>query len=150
MDLVTVANPGATTIQTEYYIELPQTSKPMTNGAGAAYNLTTFHGTADLRTLTEEQVRAEILDFTLQDGPVELQPASFGVTSARTDSLAFTQKSRVKSRVLLTRPFVILSSSSFALAIATSLMRPWTTFTRCILIAMVILLSVPSNHSINS
>ena len=51
LDLVTVANPGPTTLRTEYYIELPQTSKPMTNGAGAAYNLTTFHGTAaaDLR-----------------------------------------------------------------------------------------------------
>ena len=59
----------------------------MTNGAGAAYNLTTFHGTADLRTLTEEEVRAEILDYILQDGPLELQPASFGVTSACTDPL---------------------------------------------------------------
>ena len=70
----------------------------MTNGAGAAYNLTTFHGTADLRTLTEEQVRAEILDFTLQDGPVELQPASFGVTSARTDSLALCME--IKRKIL--------------------------------------------------
>ena len=60
----------------------------MTNGAGAAYNLTTFHVTADLLTLTEEQVRAEILDFTLQDRPVELQPASFDITSTQTDSLA--------------------------------------------------------------
>ena len=69
----------------------------MTNGAGAAYNLTTFHGTADLRTLTEEQVRAEILDFTLQDGPVELQPTSFGVTSARTDSLAL--RAEIESKI---------------------------------------------------
>ena len=70
----------------------------MTNGAGAAYNLTTFHGTADLRTLTEEQVWAEILDITLQDGPVELQPASFGVTSARTDSLAL--RAEIESKIL--------------------------------------------------
>ena len=97
-DFVTVANPGPTTLQTEYYIELPQTSRPMTNGAGVAYNLTTFHGTADLRTLTEEQVRAEILDFTLQDGPVELQPASFGVTNVRTDSLAL--RTEIESKIL--------------------------------------------------
>ena len=70
----------------------------MTNGAGAAYNLTTFHVTADLLTLTEEQVRAEILEFTLQDGPVELQPANFGITSARTDSLAF--RAEIKSKIL--------------------------------------------------
>ena len=31
LDLVTVANPGPTTLRTEYYIELPQTSKPMIN-----------------------------------------------------------------------------------------------------------------------
>ena len=98
LDLVTVANPGPTTLRTEYYIELPQTSRPMTNGAGVAYNLTTFHGTADLRTLTEEQVRAEILDFTLQDGPVELQPASFGVTNVRTDSLALCTE--IESKIL--------------------------------------------------
>jgi hypothetical protein len=88
MDLATVANLGPTILQIDYYIVLPQTSRPMINGAGSAYNLTTFHGTADLRTLTKEQVRAEILNFTLQDGPVELQPASFGVTSTHTDSLA--------------------------------------------------------------
>ena len=70
----------------------------MTNGAGAAYNLTIFHGTADLRTLTEEQVRAEILDFTLQDGPVELQPASFGDTSTQTDSLAL--RAEIESKIL--------------------------------------------------
>jgi hypothetical protein len=33
-------------------------------------------------------MQAEILDFTLQDGTVELQAASFGATSARTDSFA--------------------------------------------------------------
>ena len=31
LDLVTVTNPGPTTLRTEYYIELPQTSKPMIN-----------------------------------------------------------------------------------------------------------------------
>ena len=108
------------------------------------HNPTTFHDTADLCTLTEEEVCTEILDFTLQDGPVELQPASFGITSTQTDSLA------LKSCILLTRPFVTLSSLRFALATATSLMRPWTTFARCILIATAILLSVPSNHSMNS
>ena len=34
------------------------------------HNLTTFHGTADLRTLTSQDIQAEILDYTLQDGPV--------------------------------------------------------------------------------
>ena len=72
----------------------------MTNDAGAAYNLTTVHGTADLRTLTEEEVRAEILDYTFQDGLVELQlqPALVLQAPARTP-LLFARKSRVKSCV---------------------------------------------------
>ena len=88
IDLVTIDNPGPTTLRSEYFIELPQTTHQLTNGAGSAYNLTTFHGTADLRTLNSQEIQAEILDFTLQDGPVELQAASFGATSARTDSFA--------------------------------------------------------------
>jgi hypothetical protein len=59
----------------------------MTNG-GSKYTLTTFLGTANLRMLTPQQIQAEILNHTLQDRPVELLPASFGATSARTDPLA--------------------------------------------------------------
>jgi hypothetical protein len=82
IDLVTIDNPGPTTLRSEYFIELPQMTHQLTNGAGSAYNLTTFHGTADLRTLTSQEIQAEILNFTLQDGPVELQATSFGATSA--------------------------------------------------------------------
>jgi hypothetical protein len=60
----------------------------MTNGAGGGYNLLTFHGAADLRTLSPEDVKTQILDTTLQDGPVELQPASFELTNARTNGKA--------------------------------------------------------------
>ena len=88
VDLVTAVNPGPTTLRIEYFIELPQTTRQMTNGVGNAYNLTTFHGTSDLITLDAQGVQREITNFTLQDGPVELQAASFGATSARTDSSA--------------------------------------------------------------
>jgi hypothetical protein len=47
-DLVTIANPGPTTLRIEYFIELPQTTRQMTNGACNAYTLTTFHGAGDL------------------------------------------------------------------------------------------------------
>jgi len=88
IDLVTIDNPGPTTLRSEYFIELPQTMHQLFNGAGSTYNLMTFHGTADLRTLTSQKIQAEILDYSLQDGPVELQATSFGATSARTDSFA--------------------------------------------------------------
>jgi len=96
IDLVTIDNPGPTNLRIEYFIELPQTTRQMTNGAGNAYNLTTFHGTTDLCILTSQEIQAEILDYTLQDGPVELQAASFGATSARTCSFAIGLTSRRK------------------------------------------------------
>jgi hypothetical protein len=84
--LVNVTPPGATVLRTEYYIELPQTSVQVTDGAGNAYNLLTFHGPADLRTMSPAEVQAQILNVTFQDGPVDLQPSKFNLSSARTDS----------------------------------------------------------------
>ncbi len=97
IDLVPVADPGPTTLQIEYYIKLPQSTCQMTNDHGSAYKLTTFLGTADLRMLTPQQIQAKILNNTFQDGPIELQPASFGATSARTDSLAIRDKIQGKT-----------------------------------------------------
>ena len=34
-----------------------------------------------------DKVKTDILDFTLQDRPVDLQPAAFGLASARTDGI---------------------------------------------------------------
>jgi hypothetical protein len=70
----------------------------MTNGHGNAYTLTTFHGTADLRTLSPQQIQTKILDHTLQDGPVELLPASVAATSVRTDSLAI--RDEIQGKIL--------------------------------------------------
>jgi hypothetical protein len=73
--LVNVTPAGATVLWVEYYIELPQTSRQMTDGNGNAYNLLTFHGPADIRTMFPAKVQAQLLDVTFQDGPVNLQPA---------------------------------------------------------------------------
>ena len=81
------------------FIDLVTIDNPGTNGAGRAYNLTTFPGTADLRTLTSQEIQAKILDFTLQYGPVKLQAASFGATSARTDSFAI--RADIQEKILL-------------------------------------------------
>ena len=84
--LINVDLPGATVLRTEYYIELPQTSVPMMDGPGNAYNLLTIHGPEDLCTMSPAEVQALILDVTFQDSPVDLQPSTFNLTSARTDS----------------------------------------------------------------
>jgi hypothetical protein len=68
----------------DYYIELPQQTKTMNPGAGNAYNLTTWQGESNLRAMSNNGVKTYILDITFQDGPVNLQAAAFGLTSART------------------------------------------------------------------
>jgi hypothetical protein len=84
--LVNVNPPGATVLRTEYYIELPQTSVQVRDGAGNAYNLLTFHGPEDLCTMSPAEVQAQLLDVTFQDGLADLQPSKFNLSSARTDS----------------------------------------------------------------
>jgi len=98
VNLVTAVNPGPTTLCIKYFIELPQTTRQMMNGVGTAYNLTTFHGMSERRTLNAQGVQCKITDFTLQDGPVELQAASFGATSARTDSSAI--RTEIQEKIL--------------------------------------------------
>jgi hypothetical protein len=58
----------------------------------------TFLGATDLCTLSPADVKAQILNATLQDGPVELQPASFGLTNARTNGTALQME--IKSKIL--------------------------------------------------
>jgi hypothetical protein len=97
-DLVNVDPPGPTTLQVEYYIELPQASSAMLNGNNVAYNLVTFQGADNLCTLTMAQVQTTILNQTLQGGPYDLQPANFNLTMARTDSTAL--QSKIEGKIL--------------------------------------------------
>jgi hypothetical protein len=58
----------------------------MTNEAGGAYNLVSFLGVDDLRTLTPHEVQTVLLDTTLQDGPVLLKASDFNLQHTNTDS----------------------------------------------------------------
>jgi hypothetical protein len=82
----------------EYYLELPQTTRVMTNGNGNAYNLMTFHGPNDLCILSPANVKEQLLDKTLQDKPVELMPASFGLRTARTNGEAL--RTEINQKIL--------------------------------------------------
>ena len=85
-DLNRIDLPPNTTLRGEYYIQLPQDSTDLTNGAGNPYRLTTFTGAADLRTLTVEAIKRDILDATHQDGTYDLLVPSFNLTSCQTES----------------------------------------------------------------
>ena len=87
LDLAPVC-PGAvgnTILKTMYYLELPQTSVDIANGAGVARSLVTFHGTADLRTLSVLEIRNEILEQGPYDGPIDLSAAPDFATEATVD-----------------------------------------------------------------
>ncbi len=86
--LVNAVPPGPTVLRSTFYIKLPQTFVGLVNNSRVNYTLLTFHGPADLCTLTPTKVRTQILDLTLQQDPQDLLPPSFNVRMARTDSTA--------------------------------------------------------------
>jgi hypothetical protein len=80
-DKITTAG-SINTFRYEYYIELPQTTHNLTNGNNQPYQLTTWGGVDDLRTLTGAVVRRDILAHTLQVGPAQLIAPAFASTRA--------------------------------------------------------------------
>ncbi len=96
--LVNVNQPGPTMMCSEYYIELPQTSRQMLNGQSTTYNLLTFQGASDLCNLSTADFQTQISNVELQDGPVDLQPARFNLSAAQTNSTELW--SDIKSRIL--------------------------------------------------
>ena len=65
-----------------YYLELPESSDDLANGAGAIRSLVTFYGTADLRTLSVRDLRTEVLEQGPYDGPTDLSSARNFATKA--------------------------------------------------------------------
>jgi hypothetical protein len=102
LNFSSLANASVTTnlciLSEEYYIEFPQSTKSMNTGTNQAYNLTTWHGAANFNETSCDNVRNTILQITLQDGPVNLQPAAFGLTSAHTEGTVLG--STIDSKIL--------------------------------------------------
>ena len=67
-------------------------------GNNQAYNLTTWHGTVNLKGMPRNEFQSDILDITLQDGPADLQPSAFGMTSARTNGIVL--KTAVNNKIM--------------------------------------------------
>ena len=96
--LVTLDPPGVTVLRVEFYIELPQSSRDLTNGSGTAYRLTTFLGPDDIRLIPAAEFSRDILAVTLQDGPIDLLRPDFNLTSAKTDST--TIAAEINSKII--------------------------------------------------
>jgi hypothetical protein len=99
--LITAAlYPTSTIRQVAYYIELPQESRAMMNGVGAAYNLVSFLGVDDLCILTPPVVHTVLLGACLQDGPVLLKASDFNLQNANTDSMDIALNLNIKQKIL--------------------------------------------------
>jgi hypothetical protein len=77
--LITIPSYRPTVLRIGFYLELPQTTIAMTDGHNVTYNLTTWHGIANLTMLTSDEVCMLILKLCLQDGPIALCPANFNL-----------------------------------------------------------------------
>jgi hypothetical protein len=86
LDLNTIVPAPSCVLRGEYYIELPQWTIQLLNGHNVAYNLTTFLGAADLRTLLPLEIQHDILNETHQDGPFDLLQPAFNLTFCQMDS----------------------------------------------------------------
>ncbi len=58
----------------------------MVHGADRAYNLTTYHGPANLRAMPTDNIRTNILELCHQDGPITLNELEFNLTDASIDN----------------------------------------------------------------
>jgi hypothetical protein len=86
LDLNTIIPAPNCVLCGKYYIKLPQQTVQLLNGHNVAYNLTTFLGAADLRTLLPLEIQRDILNETHQDGPFDLLQPAFNLTSCQMDS----------------------------------------------------------------
>jgi len=93
-----ISIPGPTVLRVGFYIELPQTTRVMVNRVGANYNLTSWLGADDLRGLTRDEVRSQILEPCLRDGPITLGVADFNLAEANVD--AETIRDTIQAKIL--------------------------------------------------
>jgi hypothetical protein len=93
-----IAVPGPTVLCVGFYVELPQTTRVMVNGVNANYNLTSWLGADDLSSLTRNEVRAQILEPCLRDGPITLSVANFNLAEANVD--AETIRDTIQAKIL--------------------------------------------------
>jgi hypothetical protein len=109
--LITIPNYGPTVLCIGFYLELPQTTIAMMDGHYIAYNLTTWHGVADLTTLTSNEVCMLILEPCLQDGPIALCPANYNLGNANIDAVTVCETIHAK---ILCLGFKQICASIFA------------------------------------
>jgi hypothetical protein len=88
-----------TVLKSMYYLELPQQSANIMNGAGAACILSTYQGPVNIKTMFAREVSKNIIGPCLQRSPIALSGADFNLQEANIDST--TVKDQLISKLLL-------------------------------------------------
>jgi hypothetical protein len=130
---ITIPNYGLMILCIVFYLKLPQTTVAMTDSHNVAYNLTTWHGIADLMTLTSNEVRTLILEPCLQDGPIALHPANFNLGDANIDTVTVRKRFMQRFFAWGSSKSVCQSLRNYVQGIVISPMPSWSTFVRLLL-----------------
>ncbi len=87
-----------TILRVEPYIELPQSTRDMTNGNNQPYGLMPWLCNADLCAMSTTNFTRNILSHTLQDRPINLLCPDFNLTLAKMDLTAI--KAEISSKII--------------------------------------------------
>jgi hypothetical protein len=90
---------GPTVLKLMYYLKSPQQLANMMNGVGAAYVLSTYHGSTNIAKMSARDVSDNIIGPCLQRGPIPLSGADFNLQEANINST--TVKDQLISKLLL-------------------------------------------------
>lgn len=96
LDYTDIAPPAqgaaAPTIQEIFYLELPQTTVTVRANNNHPRELTTFHGVADLTTLSSEEMNWQVVNPSPRDGPIDIKESAFNVTNATVDEVELRER----------------------------------------------------------
>ena len=95
--------------------------------SNANYNLTSWLGADDLSAMTRDEVRTQILEPCLRDGPITLSVADFNLAEANVDAKTICNTIQTKMLKLGFKQICASSSSSSARGTAISPTQLWNT-----------------------
>ena len=86
IDFTQITEDNLSRFRVSTVVELPMTSRQIVDDVAGVVNIMTYHGQADIRTMSPEDFEDKILNVTGQKGAATLVALSFGVGVATLDT----------------------------------------------------------------
>ena len=86
IDFTQITEDNSSRFRVSTVIELPMTSSQINNDVAGVVTVVTYHGQADLRTLSADEFEDQILNVTGQNGAATLVALAFGAGVATLDT----------------------------------------------------------------